>query len=83
MESNDPQGQPVPAQQQDESAGQPPTPAPPTPAHEETERVTPDAQDEVEQAPDADEPGDDQLPADLEEHVTTDAAPQDEVNQPG
>lgn len=37
------QNQGLPGSQQGESADQPPQPTPPTPAHEETERVTPDA----------------------------------------
>jgi hypothetical protein len=78
-----PQEHTSPGSQQDETASPPPeqaeTPAPPVPAHEETERVTPQPDQDV--APDNDDPGDTTLPEELKEHVHEGDVPQDEVDR--
>lgn len=91
MES-DPQGQPVPGQQQDESASPAPTqPEAPTSVPQEAEQsvpapdVAPGGAPETESvpAPDADEPGDTDLPPELEQHVHDGEVPPDNVDQEG
>lgn len=93
---NERQSQPAPGQQQDESASPPPeqnTPPSSTPDQDPasvgqaqtedspSEGVSQEASDDV--APDADEPGDSELPEELAEHVHEGETPQDNVDQEG
>lgn len=86
------QSQDIPGSQQDESAGQPPQPAPPTPAHEETERVTPDEDNQVvetddpEPEPSNEDPGVDtevpnQAAPDTHSIESVEADPDDQLGQ--
>jgi len=65
------------------SADVPPSETPATPAHEEADAASGQPQEDSDDAPDADEPGDDVVPEELEAEAQDQPNEPDQVNQEG